>query len=126
MSFMAPLDKLTPHVAVQIAPLGYDRIGRGLECTIETFGGVESSVHAMAKLREIAPNVFTVSPFYLSGISTRKIQWEEPSRGAPIPAQTPITTFDGARDLLLSWAATTHASSTTSGLRKPREPQNRV
>jgi hypothetical protein len=126
MSFMPALDKITLNVEVQIGSLRHSRIGRGLECTIEASGGRDTSVHAMAKLREIAPNIFAVSPFYLSGISTEKVRWEAPPRGAAIVTQTPVTNFDDARDLLLSWAVTTHASSATSGPRRPQESQNHV
>ncbi|MGI8569941.1 MAG: hypothetical protein ACR2KT_13205 [Methylocella sp.] len=58
---------------------------RGLEVTIEAYTeGDDRRAKALALLREIRPQFFTVAPYYLREISGPNVEWAEPPMGEPI------------------------------------------
>lgn len=81
-------------------------------CTIDAYtDGSVYRAHVRAKLREKAPGVFTITPFYFREISGPMIEWQTPSRGEPIITLKPITSLDEAHQILVWWASVTFAHS---------------
>ena len=78
-------------------------------CTIEANSLGESRAIGQARLTEIAPSIFSVTPFYLREISGPDVPWQSPEPGGAIKTTSPITSFDEAHDVLAWWATKTFA-----------------
>ncbi len=88
-----------------LAPIG---------CILEAYTeGSEHRAHARGRLTEIAPNTFSITPFYLREISGPDVHWLCPEPGAAIETTTPITNFDEAHSALAWWATQAFAKSRT-------------
>jgi len=83
-----------------------------ISCIIEAYTeGSEHRAHVRARLREIQPGLFAVTPYYLREVSGPDVPWTSPARGASVQTANPITNFDQAGEVLTWWATQTFAAN---------------
>lgn len=83
-------------------------------CEIEVYTeGEDRRAHARAQLREIAPDVFEITPFYLREVSGADLRWSAPERGMPIITSNVVVSFDQATGILQRWASRVFTENAT-------------